>query len=148
MKSINKESQILLQEGIYSGEILEAECNTDACECRIVVGFVELGIRIQYSMNFEDVKGHSEFSSLIYIDSDETDLKVNEIIGQKRRFKVELLNAKTSTGSVGINVISGLLPELSVDEQLGISVGVLGLKINRLEQRGDVLREYLLNITD
>ncbi len=110
MGNINLGSKVLLQSGAHLGVILEDEVNIDSSifESRVLVGFLNSKICIEYTLDTRDPKQRSNYIALV---RPRAGGELNmDLVGQERLFDVELGVVSTSCGNVGVCTIVGVLP--------------------------------------
>ncbi len=108
MKNINLGSKALLQSGAHFGVILEDEMQYSSFEWRMIVGFLDSTICLEYTLDIRDPRHRANYVALV---RPRVDGELNmDLIGQERLFDVELSVLSTSRGDVGVNTIVGVLP--------------------------------------
>ena len=108
MENLNLGSKALLQSGAHLGVILEDEMQDSSFECRMLVGFLNSRICLEYKLDIRDQRHRSNYVALV---RQRADGELNmDLIGQERLFDVELSVLNTSRGNVGVSTIVGVLP--------------------------------------
>ena len=108
MNNMHFDRNILLQSGVHCGVILREDFDDLTMESRFLIGFSKSKVRLQYILNLTDPKHRSDYETLSNQGVDESP---KEMRGRERLFNIELGVINTSRGSVGVNVIAGVLPE-------------------------------------